>query len=157
MLRLNKVLKSWKEAGSLNAQINLYGFWNETAFLTKSGDLGMVLSVPGVDYESFDHASQEYAVKRLEAALKNFGPGYQENPNAISPNQPGSSMIAPRAAGDPPPASPAQDSSKHGPQVNIDSAVGQPYVIYEGLTMDTVLMNRLDGDAVGPVTDYAIA
>jgi type IV secretion system protein VirB10 len=29
--------------------------------------------------------------------------------------------------------------------------VGQPYVIYEGLTLDTVLMNRLDGDAVGPV------
>ena len=35
--------------------------------------------------------------------------------------------------------------------MNIDSAVGQPYVIYEGLTMDTILMNRLDGDAVGPV------
>ncbi len=35
--------------------------------------------------------------------------------------------------------------------MNIDSAVGQPYVIYEGLTMDTVLMNRLDGDSVGPV------
>ncbi|MGA9240754.1 MAG: TrbI/VirB10 family protein, partial [Silvibacterium sp.] len=42
-------------------------------------------------------------------------------------------------------------SVKHNPEVNIDSAVGQPYVIYEGLTMDTVLMNRLDGDAVGPV------
>ena len=28
---------------------------------------------------------------------------------------------------------------------------GQPYVIYEGTTVDTVLMNRLDGDAVGPV------
>jgi len=40
---------------------------------------------------------------------------------------------------------------KHGPEVNIDSAVGQPYVVYEGLTMDAVLMNRLDGDAVGPV------
>ena len=35
--------------------------------------------------------------------------------------------------------------------MNIDSAVGPPYVIYEGLTMDTVLMNRLDGDSVGPV------
>jgi len=35
--------------------------------------------------------------------------------------------------------------------VNVDSAAGQPYVIYEGLTMDTVLMNRLDGDAPGPV------
>ena len=42
-------------------------------------------------------------------------------------------------------------AAKHNPEVNIDSAVGQPYVIYEGLTMDTVLMNRLDGDAVGPV------
>ncbi|HTF67051.1 MAG TPA: TrbI/VirB10 family protein [Edaphobacter sp.] len=35
--------------------------------------------------------------------------------------------------------------------MNIDSATGQPYVIYEGVTIDTVLMNRLDGDAVGPV------
>jgi type IV secretion system protein VirB10 len=44
-----------------------------------------------------------------------------------------------------------QPSAKHGGEVNIDSGVGQPYVIYEGLTMDTILMNRLDGDAVGPV------
>ena len=40
---------------------------------------------------------------------------------------------------------------KRGLEVTIDSAVGQAYVIYEGLTMDTVLMNRLDGDSVGPV------
>ena len=33
----------------------------------------------------------------------------------------------------------------------MDSAVGQPYVLYEGTTLDTVLMNRLDGDAAGPV------
>ena len=33
----------------------------------------------------------------------------------------------------------------------MDAAIGQPYVIYEGLTLDTVLMNRLDGDAAGPV------
>ena len=37
------------------------------------------------------------------------------------------------------------------PEVNIDAATGQPYVIYEGTTLDTVLMNRLDGDAAGPV------
>jgi hypothetical protein len=67
MLRIDKVIKPWKEAGAPGDHINLYGFWNETAFLTKSGDLGMVLSVPGVDYESLDHASQEYAVKRLAA------------------------------------------------------------------------------------------
>ena len=76
MLRLDKVIKPWKESASLNDHINLYGFWNQTAFLTKSGDLGMVLSVPGVDYESLDRSEQEYAVKRLEAALKAFGPGF---------------------------------------------------------------------------------
>jgi type IV secretory pathway VirB10-like protein len=36
-------------------------------------------------------------------------------------------------------------------EANIDSAVGQPYLVYEGSALDTVLMNRLDGDAVGPV------
>jgi type IV secretory pathway VirB10-like protein len=36
-------------------------------------------------------------------------------------------------------------------EANVDSAIGQPYLIYEGSFLDTVLMNRLDGDAVGPV------
>jgi type IV secretory pathway VirB10-like protein len=36
-------------------------------------------------------------------------------------------------------------------EANIDSASGQPYLVYEGSVLDTVLMNRLDGDAVGPV------
>jgi type IV secretory pathway VirB10-like protein len=40
---------------------------------------------------------------------------------------------------------------KRPPEANVDSATGQPYVIYEGSILDTVLMNRLDGDAVGPV------
>ncbi|MDT8070581.1 MAG: TrbI/VirB10 family protein [Terriglobia bacterium] len=73
--------------------------------------------------------------------------GYAPQPNlygALS-GHPGSSLIAPRAAGEPP----AQQ--KRAPEVNLDSALGQPYVIYEGTTVDTVLMNRLDGDAVGPV------
>ena len=76
MLRLDKVIKPWKESAALNDHINLYGFWSETAFLTKSGDLGMILSVPGVDYESLDRSQQEYAVKRLEASPKAFGPGF---------------------------------------------------------------------------------
>ena len=31
MLRLDKVIKPWKESAALNDHINLYGFWNETA------------------------------------------------------------------------------------------------------------------------------
>src|ERR1700689_3304172 len=88
MLRLDKVIKPWKESAALNDHINLYGFWNETAFLTKSGDLGMVLSVPGVDYESLDRSQQEYAVKRLEAALKAFGPGFHVYQHLFKSNRP---------------------------------------------------------------------
>jgi type IV secretion system protein VirB4 len=76
MLRLDKIIKPWKESAALNDHINLYGFWNEMTFLTKSGDVGMVLAVPGVDYESLDRSGQEYAVKRLESALKAFDPGF---------------------------------------------------------------------------------
>jgi type IV secretion/conjugal transfer VirB4 family ATPase len=88
MLRLDKIIKPWKESAALNDHINLYGFWNDTAFLTKSGDVGMVLQVPGVDYESLDHAEQEYAVKRLEAALKAFGPGFHVYQYLFKSNRP---------------------------------------------------------------------
>jgi type IV secretion system protein VirB4 len=88
MLRLDKVIKPWKESACLNDHINLYGFWNETVFLTKSGDVGMVLNVPGVDYESLDRSEQEYAVKRLEAALKAFGPGFHVYQYLFKSNRP---------------------------------------------------------------------
>jgi type IV secretion system protein VirB10 len=68
---------------------------------------------------------------------------------ATSANQPASSLVASRGAGDSP--STATISGKRSTEVILDSAVGQPYVLYEGTTLDTVLMNRLDGDAVGPV------
>ena len=54
-----------------------------------------------------------------------------------------------------PPAEAKQEDTPAGYkrplEANIDSAVGQPYLVYEGSVLDTVLMNRLDGDAVGPV------
>jgi len=55
-----------------------------------------------------------------------------------------------------PPRSPEEKEETPGGykrpiEANVDSAVGQPYLIYEGSVLDTVLMNRLDGDAVGPV------
>jgi type IV secretion system protein VirB4 len=88
MLRLDKITKTWKDAATLSDQINLYGFWNETAFLTKSGDLGMVLRVTGVDYESLDHGKQEYTVKRLEAALKSFDSGFHVYQYLYKSNRP---------------------------------------------------------------------
>lgn len=55
MHKIDSITKDWKEAGSFPAQINLYGFWDEHSFLTKSGDLGAALKIGGTDYESLDH------------------------------------------------------------------------------------------------------
>ncbi len=72
MHKVEHITKDWKEAGSFAAQMNLYGFWDEHSFLTKSGDLGSVLSIGGIDYESLDHAGLDYATKRLEAAFRSL-------------------------------------------------------------------------------------
>ena len=72
MVKIEHITKDWKEAGSLQAHINLYGLWDEHSFLTKTGDLGAVLRIGGIDYESLDHAGRDYAVKRLEAAFRSL-------------------------------------------------------------------------------------
>ena len=60
-----------------------------------------------------------------------------------------SSLVSPHAPGQSAPH--ASDTYKRPAEININSANGQPYVVYEGTLIDTVLMNRLDGDAAGPV------
>jgi len=42
-------------------------------------------------------------------------------------------------------------AAKHTPEVNLNSAHGQPYVLFEGTILDTALLNRLVGDFAGPV------
>src|SRR5216683_652341 len=64
---------------------------------------------------------------------------------------------SPFATTSPAPLSSAADlaaksvGEKRSAEINVNSAVGQPYVLYEGTIIDTVLMNRLDGDEAGPV------
>lgn len=78
--------------------------------------------------------------------------GSQRNTTSIQPlpdPRPGS-LIPARAVNNAPGNSVAPAATTK-PEINIDAATGPPYVIYEGTTLDTVLMNRLDGDAPGPV------
>ncbi len=42
-------------------------------------------------------------------------------------------------------------NAKRAPEVNLNSAHGQPYVLFEGTILDTALLNRLVGDFAGPV------
>ena len=72
MLNLRKILKPYAETGALNEQVNLYGFIDPHAFLTKSGDVGVILQVHGVDYECLDGNTLDTLTKRLESAFRLF-------------------------------------------------------------------------------------
>ena len=77
MLNLRKILKPYDETGAFNEQINLYGFVDQHAFLTKSGDVGVILQVEGVDYECLDGNSLDTLTKRLESAIRLFDSNFR--------------------------------------------------------------------------------
>ena len=62
-------------------------------------------------------------------------------------------MPATRSSSEPQQASAARAATgnKRAPEVSVNSAHGQPYVVFEGTTIDTVLANRLDGEFAGPL------
>src|SRR5581483_3500605 len=86
----------------------------------------------------------------------------QEDSNSPALRAPGSSItLSPatqpsslmQSAALPPSPKEGQDqtANRRPSEVNVNSATGQPYVVYEGTLIETALMNRLDGDASGPV------
>lgn len=77
MLSLRRIFKNYDEAGSLNAMVNLFGFLGPQVFLTKSGEVGIVLEVEGVDYECLDTPTVDGLTKRLESALRLFDENYR--------------------------------------------------------------------------------
>ena len=72
MFRLERATRSHHEAGSLNDRVNLFGFIDDHTFLTKSGDVGVVVAVEGMDYECLTTDEIDGFAKRLESALKVF-------------------------------------------------------------------------------------
>ena len=63
----------------------------------------------------------------------------------------GTPARAPGAPQTPPAQTATATEKKRAPEVNVNSAQGQPYVVFEGTTIDTVLVNRLDGEFGGPL------
>jgi type IV secretion system protein TrbE len=77
MLNLQRVFKNYQEVGSLNAMLNLFGFVGPHTFLTKSGEIGVVLELAGVDYECLEPVAVDTLTKRLESALRLFDENYR--------------------------------------------------------------------------------
>jgi type IV secretion/conjugal transfer VirB4 family ATPase len=70
LTRLSQVTRDFREAGAMSTLIPLYGFVDDGMFLTKGGDLGVVLRLGGVDYECLDAVDCETVAKRFEVALR---------------------------------------------------------------------------------------
>jgi type IV secretory pathway VirB4 component len=70
MRRVATIVRDYRDTGAMSTLINLYGFLDDGVFLTKSGDLGVVLGLRGVDYECLDPAQREAVTRRFEVALR---------------------------------------------------------------------------------------
>jgi type IV secretion/conjugal transfer VirB4 family ATPase len=70
MVKLDRILRDYKEAGSVNGLLALWGFVDDTTFLTKSGHVGIVYQIRGVDYEGLSHSQRQAIAHRFEAALR---------------------------------------------------------------------------------------
>ena len=91
--------------------------------------------------------SADDSTTRLSAPQADFA-------DAVVRSNPDSNAMPSRPGGSPsqaPVVQPAGAGSKRPPEVNVNSAQGQPYVLFEGTTIDTALVNRLDGEFAGPV------
>ena len=72
MFRLDRALEAYRRAGSLNDRINLFGFIDDSVFLSKSGDVGVILAIKGVDHAGLAATEIDNYTKRLESAFKIF-------------------------------------------------------------------------------------
>jgi len=70
MVSIQRIFRDYREAGSVNSLLALWGFVDDVTFLTKAGHVGMVFRLAGVDYECLDDAGRRAAVHRFEAALR---------------------------------------------------------------------------------------
>jgi type IV secretory pathway VirB10-like protein len=109
---------------------------------------------PGTDPPRDPVADAEKAMAfkaRFASNLVSTGDG-APRPSA-DPGDPGNG--APGRSSSLPPTAPTQaaaaTTNNRAPEVNVNSAHDQPYVVFEGTSIDTVLVNRLDGEFAGPL------
>src|SRR6266567_1049078 len=77
MVRLDRVLKDFRDTGALNSLIALWGFVDDTTFLTKAGAVGVLYRLDGVDFECLDHPQRQAIVHRFEQALRQLDESFR--------------------------------------------------------------------------------
>ena len=72
MLPLPKFLKPYRDAGEGNAVFAPFAFLDQHVFLNKTGSLGVLYEMSGIDPECLTDATMEANTKRLAAAWRLF-------------------------------------------------------------------------------------
>jgi type IV secretion system protein VirB4 len=75
VVNIRQLLKDWESAPPFCEYIDIEKFIDDNFFRTKSGQVGCVLSVRGVDYESVTRQHLDSITTRLERTLQLFEPG----------------------------------------------------------------------------------
>jgi type IV secretory pathway VirB4 component len=70
VVSIKRIFRDYKEAGSVNGLIGVWGFVDDSAFLTKAGHVGIAYRLKGIDYEGLTHVERAAVAHRLEAALR---------------------------------------------------------------------------------------
>jgi type IV secretion system protein TrbE len=69
-VKVSEISQEYRAAGALNTLIQVCSFLDEHTFLTKSGDVGVVLRIHGIDYEGRDSTELDAFARRFERALR---------------------------------------------------------------------------------------
>ena len=69
-MKIDRILKDYRDAGSLNRLVGVWGFVDDTTFLTKSGHVGVTYRLAGVDVERLTHTQRATFVHQFAAALR---------------------------------------------------------------------------------------
>src|ERR1700693_214810 len=77
MVRVSRILKDYRETGALNSLIALWGFVDDTTFLTKAGAVGVLYRLQGVDFECLDHPQRQAIAHRFEQALRQLDESFR--------------------------------------------------------------------------------
>lgn len=72
MVKLKRFLIPYKDAGAFHSLLAPHRFIDDFVFLTKSNQLGIVLTAEGIDYECLTEATLESHGKRAAAAWRSF-------------------------------------------------------------------------------------
>lgn len=72
MIPVRRILKDYRDAGALHTLVSVQAVVDNGVFVTKSGDLFMLLAMEGPDYECLDPEEIDRVARRFESALRLF-------------------------------------------------------------------------------------